>query len=133
MTNGVDRMIVVTAGIVRRDGKILICKRPQGKRLAGYWEFPGGKMEQGETPEECLKRELREELGFETRVGKIFDAQVESEFREFIILYYEAEIAAGHPQALEHEEVRYVDCNELSAYLFASSDAAVAAKLMSGS
>ena len=123
-------MIVVTAGIVRRDGRILICKRPAGKRLAGMWEFPGGKMESGETPEECLVRELREELGFDARIGKIYDARIEREFREFIILYYEVEIAAGEPRALEHAEARYVTPEELASFRFASSDAGVAEKLM---
>jgi 8-oxo-dGTP diphosphatase len=125
----VDVMIVVTAGIVRRDGRILICKRPAGKRLAGVWEFPGGKMEPGETPEECLARELREELGFEARVGDIYDARIEREFREFIILYYEVEIASGEPRALEHAEARYVTGEELSSFRFASSDEGVAEKL----
>ena len=125
-------MIAVTAGILRRDGRILICKRPEGKRLAGYWEFPGGKLEPGETPEECLKRELFEELGFEARIGNIFDARVEREFREFIILYYEVEIASGEPRALEHAEARYVTAGELPNYRFASSDAGVAEKLMRG-
>lgn len=122
-------MIAVTAGVVRRDGRILICKRPAGKRLAGYWEFPGGKMERGETPEECLARELREELGFEARIGNIFDARVEREFGEFIILYYEAEIGAGEPRALEHAEIRFVEPRELTDYRFASSDGPVAERL----
>jgi mutator protein MutT len=122
-------MIVVTAGILRRAGRILICRRPEGKRLAGVWEFPGGKMEPGETPEACLRRELREELGFQAKVGNIFDAQVEKEFREFIILYYEVEIESGEPRALEHAEARYVMAEELSGFRFASSDALVAEKL----
>ncbi len=125
-------MIVVTAGILRKDGRILICRRPAGKRLAGVWEFPGGKMEPGETPEECLKRELREELGFEARIGTIFDARIEREFREFIILYYDVEVASGVPRALEHAEARYVTKEELSEYRFASSDVGVAEKLMRG-
>lgn len=123
-------MIVVTAGIVRRAGRILICKRPAGKRLAGVWEFPGGKMEPGETPEACLARELTEELGFTARVGNIFDARIETEFGQFIILYYDVEIAAGAPRALEHADVRYVTLEELPEFRFASSDAGVAKKLM---
>jgi 8-oxo-dGTP diphosphatase len=125
-------MIAVTAGILRRDGRILICRRPEGKRLAGVWEFPGGKMEPGETPEECLRRELREELGFDARIGTIFDARIEREFREFIILYYDVEIASGEPRALEHAEARYVTAEELCLYRFASSDAGVAEKLARG-
>jgi mutator protein MutT len=74
-------MIAVVAGIVRQNDRILICQRPAGKLLPGVWEFPGGKMEPGETPEEtpeeALARELWEELGFEARVGRIYDARAE--------------------------------------------------------
>lgn len=55
-------MIEVTAAIIHNDGKLLICQRPKGKRCDMLWEFPGGKIEAGETPEECLARECQEEL-----------------------------------------------------------------------
>ena len=56
-------LLVVAAAMIDPDGRVLICQRPQGKALAGLWEFPGGKVEAGETPEACLIRELDEELG----------------------------------------------------------------------
>jgi 8-oxo-dGTP diphosphatase len=56
-------LLVVAAALVDADGRVLICQRPEGKALAGLWEFPGGKVEAGETPEACLIRELAEELG----------------------------------------------------------------------
>lgn len=122
-------MTAVTAGIIEKEGRVLICKRPEGKRLAGVWEFPGGKLEAGETPEECLARELNEELGFDARVGAIFDARTETEFHEFLILYYRAEAVSGEPKALEHAEIRYVLPEELRDYHFASSDEGVAEKI----
>ena len=61
------RLLLVSAvALIDRDGRVLLTRRPEGKPLAGVWEFPGGKVEPGETPEACLVRELREELGIET-------------------------------------------------------------------
>ena len=58
-----DKTIAVCAAVIRQNGKILLATRPRGKHLAGMWEFPGGKIEQNESPNECLKREIIEELG----------------------------------------------------------------------
>ena len=64
--------LLVAAAVIEKDGKILIAQRKKGWRFAGKWEFPGGKIEPNETPEECLRRELREELGIETEIGDFF-------------------------------------------------------------
>lgn len=61
----------VAAAVVHLDGKVLITRRAPGEKLAGMWEFPGGKLEHEETPQECITRELREELGVESVAGKI--------------------------------------------------------------
>jgi len=61
--------IVVTAAVIERDDRLLVTRRPQGTHLEGYWEFPGGKCDPGETHEACLARELREELGASAAVG----------------------------------------------------------------
>jgi len=62
-------LLVVACALVDADRRVLIAQRPEGKELAGLWEFPGGKIEPGETPEEAVVRELREELGIETKVA----------------------------------------------------------------
>jgi len=122
-------MKVVMAAVVEKDGRYMICRRGPGRRLEGYWEFPGGKLEPGETPEAGLARELREELGIETETGRILDAQLESEFHEFIILYYHSRIISGEPALTEHSEIRYVLPRELTGYLFSTADAKAAARL----
>ena len=61
-------LLVAACALVDTDRRVLLAQRPQGKQLAGLWEFPGGKVEPGETPEECLVRELNEELGIETEI-----------------------------------------------------------------
>lgn len=125
-------MRAVMAAVVEREDRYMICRRGPGRRLEGVWEFPGGKLEAGETPEQGLARELREELKIETDVGRILDAQLESEFNEFLILYYFARITAGAPALTEHSEIRYVPPCELMKYEFSTADARVAAKLARG-
>src|SRR4051794_4614333 len=61
-------LLVAACALVDADGRVLLAQRPQGKQLAGLWEFPGGKVEAGETPEQCLVRELQEEIGIETDI-----------------------------------------------------------------
>ena len=125
-------MRVVMAAVVQREGRYMICRRGPGRRLEGVWEFPGGKLEAGETPEQGLARELREELKIEIQVGRILDAQLESEFNEFLILYYLVRITEGAPALTEHSEIRYVLPGELMEYEFSTADAKVAAKLAGG-
>ena len=64
-----DLLLVVACALIDEDGRVLLAQRPEGKHLAGYWEFPGGKLAPGETPEACLVRELREELGVATETA----------------------------------------------------------------
>jgi len=59
-------LLVAAVALIDADGRVLLAKRPEGRPMAGLWEFPGGKIEEGETPEACLIRELREELGIDT-------------------------------------------------------------------
>jgi 8-oxo-dGTP diphosphatase len=61
-------LLVAACALVDTDGRVLLAQRPEGKQLAGLWEFPGGKVEPGETPEQCLIRELQEEIGIETEI-----------------------------------------------------------------
>ncbi|QPC90723.1 8-oxo-dGTP diphosphatase MutT [Mesorhizobium sp. INR15] len=68
VNSGKRLLLVAACALVDTDGRVLLAQRPEGKQLAGLWEFPGGKVEPGETPEQCLIRELQEEIGIETEI-----------------------------------------------------------------
>lgn len=113
----------VTAAVLVRSGRLLICQRPSGDPLAGLWELPGGKVEVGETPEACLERELREELGIESVVGARFGV---SDYMypggaisliAYLVTWTRGEIAASF-----HSEVCFVTPDELDTYHFAPAD-----------
>lgn len=112
-------MILVSAAVIRQNGKILITQRLPDKPLAGLWEFPGGKVEDGEVPEECLLREIQEEIGVDIEIIDIF-AVVHHlyDHGSFLILAYDAVITDGeiaHLEVADHKwlEPDQVDCAEM--------------------
>jgi len=107
------RLVIVAAAIVR-DGTVLIGCRDHPAELAGRWEFPGGKLERGETPPAGLVREIAEELGARVEVGAELGRQQLPD-RALLILF-EARLAAGSPEprALEHREIRWVRAPDLA-------------------
>jgi 8-oxo-dGTP diphosphatase len=109
--------------VIQRDGKILIARRPAGKHLAGFWEFPGGKVSPGESPTDALRREILEELGARLVVGAALDA-VDWQYpdRTVRLLFFRCGIE-GEPQALEGQEIAWVSPAELSGYEFPPADA----------
>jgi 8-oxo-dGTP diphosphatase len=123
-------MIIVAAGLIERNGQILIARRRSGDTHGLKWEFPGGKVELGESPEECVKRELREELTIEAEVGDLFCA-VDHDYPDFSIrlIVYRILGFAGDPIALEHSEIRWVTPEEIGAFDFPEADRPVVAKV----
>jgi 8-oxo-dGTP diphosphatase len=121
-TETIHRMLIrVVACIIEREGRLLVCERPAGKRHGGLWEFPGGKLEEGETPLAAARRELGEELGMEvTRVGEAEFAMVDPGSR-FRIEFVPAE-ADGEPRALEHPRVAWLAEVDLETVPLAPSD-----------
>jgi 8-oxo-dGTP diphosphatase len=120
----------VTAGIIEGGGKVLIGRRKPGKHMGGKWEFPGGKIEPGETPEQSLARELSEELGVSAKVGAFLcRAFFEGDGVSLELLVYRVDGVEGTPALREHEELRWVRPEELRSYDLADSDRAVVAEL----
>lgn len=122
--------VKVTAAIIEKDGRIFIGKRKLG-RFAGRWEFPGGKLEPGETPEACLIRELREELGIEARIVKPFlSTKHIYSHMPIELITYSAEVLSGDYSLRDHTEIRWVLPDELDEYDFPEADRAVIEKLI---
>ncbi|AEH45721.1 NUDIX hydrolase [Thermodesulfatator indicus DSM 15286] len=96
----------VVAALLLKDGKVLLTQRPPGKIRAGFWEFPGGKLEKGETLEKALEREILEELGLKVAVGQKL-AEVDFNYPEAAITLhcFRCEILSGTPQALEGQKI----------------------------
>jgi 8-oxo-dGTP diphosphatase len=116
----------VTAGVITLKGKILIARRRLEDRFGGLWEFPGGKIDPGEKPKACLRRELREELGIETRVGDLLcSSRVDGPPHSIELLAYAVEVVSGKPKAHEHDELRWVEPGALAGYEFPELDRAV--------
>lgn len=116
-------MTEVAAALIWRKGKFFICKRPEGKARAHLWEFVGGKVEAGETREEALVRECREELGVKVRVGEKF-MDVTHAYPDLTVhlTVYHAEIVWGEPQLFEHEDARWIAPYEIEEYAFCPAD-----------
>lgn len=117
---------VVCAIIVRENRAVLVCQRAPGSHLGGLWEFPGGKVEPGESPEAALIREMREELAIEVRCGRAL-SPVEWDYGRgaMRLLPYLCRITAGEPRALEHAALRWCCCEEFSALEWAPADVPV--------
>ncbi len=104
----------VTAAVIRRDGKVLLAQRPQNGLLGGLWEFPGGKQEPGENLQECLAREIREELGAEVEVGA-FVGEFRHAYTHFKITLhaFECRLLDGEPRPIQAQAVRWAGLDEL--------------------
>ncbi|MDP1875448.1 8-oxo-dGTP diphosphatase MutT [Phenylobacterium sp.] len=125
-------LLVAAAALIDTDGRVLICQRPEGKQLAGLWEFPGGKVEAGETPEVCLIRELDEELGIQVTnaclAPFVFASHGYESFHLLMPLYL-CRRWSGFVTAKEHKALAWVKPNELRNYPMPPADAPLVAWL----
>jgi 8-oxo-dGTP diphosphatase len=118
-------MIVVAAALVDGDGRILLQQRAPHRSMAGLWEFPGGKLEKGETPEAALIRELREELGIDTDVACLAPAAFAShpvEDRHMVLLLYICRKWRGTPEALDASALTWVRPQDMFALAMPPAD-----------
>jgi len=123
----------VTAAVIEREGKVLCARRRPGLVAEGLWEFPGGKLEDGEDPRRGLERELREELGVEARVGEFICAvPFSGATTSFELLVYRAELVGDGFRLTDHDEVRWLAPAEMEESLFSKPDRPVVRKLAGG-
>ncbi len=125
-------MLVAACALVDTDRRVLICQRPEGKMMAGLWEFPGGKLEPDETPETALIRELREELSIRTEAACLapltFASHSYGSFHLMMPLYV-CRKWQGIPQALEHAAIKWVRPRDLRDYPMPPADGPLIAPL----
>jgi mutator protein MutT len=124
------KSIEVSAALIFRDGKLLITQRHADAHLGGLWEFPGGKREPDETFEQCLVREISEELGVEISVGALFEeishAYPEKSVR---LKFFVCQLLSGEPQPLDCAAVRWVARRELAGFEFPAADGRLLEKI----
>ena len=125
-------LFVVACALIDPDRRVLIAQRPEGKSLAGLWEFPGGKVEAGETPETALIRELEEELGISTKTACLaplsFASHTYDDFHLLMPLYV-CRKWQGTPQAREHTALKWVRAQSLRDYPMPPADEPLVAAL----
>jgi len=126
VTSSADTLdaIRVVAAVIRHGDEILACRRRPGISSAGLWEFPGGKVEPGETPEDALAREIREELGIDIRVGALIDRSTTAldSGRLIDLACYEARAETLPTQSLDHDELRWLRPPGLGSLAWAAPD-----------
>jgi 8-oxo-dGTP diphosphatase len=127
------KSITVTAAVLEKGGRVLIARRKRGDRQAHKWEFPGGKLEAGETPEICLRRELKEEFGIDVAVdGFVGRSSHRYPHGRVDLLAYRVTHLLGNFQLHDHEEIRWVLPADLPSYDFSAADIPIVELLLEG-
>ena len=126
-------MVKVVAAIIWREDRFMICQRPAHKARGFLWEFAEGKVEQGESDEEALIRECREELDIEIGTKDIFMSLVHKyPDMEINLILFNAYIKRGEPKLLEHKDIKWITTDEIPEYDFCPADEEILKKLMKG-
>jgi 8-oxo-dGTP diphosphatase len=120
----------VAAAVIHRGGKILIARRKKGDRFEGRWEFPGGKIEAGESPEECLRRELREEMEVDIEAEEYLGSVLfETSGLSIELMAFRASLLSGKIRCHDHDEIRWIDPDDLGDFDLAEPDRLIAASV----
>ncbi|ELL9328548.1 (deoxy)nucleoside triphosphate pyrophosphohydrolase [Vibrio fluvialis] len=125
-------LLKVTCGIIFNDeGKVFICRRKPEKSQGGYWEFPGGKVEEGESLEECLRRELLEELDMDVQVKEHFKT-VQHDYGtiQVELIAFTCQFIRSNYELVDHDRYEWIDINKLLEKMLAPADAPIAEELM---
>jgi 8-oxo-dGTP diphosphatase len=113
----------VAAAVVERDGKVLVARRKPGMVAGGLWEFPGGKLEEGEAAEKGLEREIEEEMGVRARVGELLcSVPFEGEIMSFELVVFRTELLGDDFRLTDHDEIRWLEPAEMDESLFSKPD-----------
>lgn len=124
-------MIIVTAGLLEKDGLILAARRKPGKHMAGHWEFPGGKQEQDESPQQCLQRELKEELGIDCRIDELFGESIHTyEETTIQLLCFKVTYLSGALTYHDHDKFLWLEPEKLENLKWAPADIPLVQKLI---
>ncbi len=127
-----ELLLVAACALIDRDGRVLMARRPEGKAHAGLWEFPGGKLAEGETPEAALVRELKEELAIDTEASCLAPAAFASQTSEGFHLLMPLFVCRkwrGTPKPMEGQELRWIRREGLTALEMPPADRPLAAQL----
>lgn len=127
------KQINVMGAIFERDGKVLLARRGMGRAMAGMWEFPGGKIMDGETEQECLKREIMEEMGVGIEVGPFFaESSHATGTQDIRLRCYKAKLLSDDMKLADHDLVLWAEPKDLLSYRLAPADVAIAKELIRG-
>ena len=124
-------MVHVAAAVIEnREGRVLIARRKPEISLGGYWEFPGGKIEEGETPAQCAARELHEEMDVRVETGDVISESTHDYGDKVVhLVAVRALLLGGHIRLHDHDDIRWVTVPEMGDYLFAPADEAIVERL----
>ena len=126
------KIILVTGAIIQNDNNFLIGRRGKDEKSAGMWEFPGGKLEEGESPKECIKRELKEELNIDAEIGELFSSYTYNyPHVSYELFFFKVNSFFGEPVKSVHDKLKWEKLKNFYKYDFLPGDGPLIDKLIS--